>query len=85
MEYFVCIFRLTNLYMCVFKVTCCCCTLAIIYTAIVSCLWLVRLIGIISMGNEYQLPWENKKSFDFCSLFMFWGGKLLLIQFEKCW
>jgi len=55
---------LCNLYMSC-KMTCCYCTLAIIFVVIVSCLWLDKLIGIISIGNEYQLLWENKKVFIF--------------------
>jgi len=43
-----------------YKVTYCYCTLAIIFV-IISCLLLGRLIRIISIGNEYQILWENKK------------------------
>jgi len=52
------------------KVTCYYCTLTIIMVVIVYCLWLIKLIGIILIGNECQsLLWKNKK-FLFCSLQM---------------
>jgi len=45
------------------KVTCCYCILTIIFVVIFFGLWLGKLIGIISIENEYQLLWKNKNKY----------------------